>query len=361
MAEEKQRVSQPAPTGLHDSARQPPSASSVERPALGPSQHARRPGDFFSRDEVRALTRRSNLMGAWSILSTWAVIALAFAAIAWGWSLPLGLAVPVVLLALAVLAGRQVALAILTHEATHKTLFDSRWANDVLTDWLCGRPVGLDLHKYRAHHFIHHSKTGTDEDTDISLIEGLPTTPASMRRKILRDLSGITGLKFLLGRVLMDAEQMKWTVATNVEWLPKRGWRYHLAALARNSFPSLLTNLILFALLYASGYPWLYLAWVIAYLIPYPLFIRLRALAEHAGTERSSDMFRNTRTTRAGLIASTFIAPFRVNYHLEHHVMASVPWFRLKKMHQILRERGVVADPPGYGDVMRIVVSRSDV
>lgn len=314
-----------------------------------------RPGDFFSRAELRALTQRSNLMGAWSIASTWALIAVVFALIGWAWSQPFWLAVPLIMLGIALIGGRQVALAILAHEATHKTLFDNRWANDVLTDWLCGRPIGLDLHKYRAHHFIHHSKTGTDEDTDISLIEGLPTTPASMRRKILRDLSGITGLKFLLGRILMDAERMQWTVATNVQWLPKRSWRFHMSALIRNSLPTVLTNLALFGVLYAAGHAWLYLAWVVAYLIPYPLFIRLRALAEHAGTERSSDMFRNTRTTRAGLLARTFIAPFRVNYHLEHHVMASVPWFRLKAMHQLLRERNAVPVPPGYAEVMRVV------
>ena len=319
--------------------------------------HSPRPKDLFSREELRMLTGRSNLMGAWAIASTWALIAAAFTLIGWAFSQPLWLAVPLMVLGVALIAGRQVALAILTHEATHKSLFDSRWANDVLTDWLCGRPVGLDLHKYRSHHFVHHSKTGTDQDTDISLIEGLPTTRQSMRRKILRDLSGITGLKFLLGRVLMDAERMKWTVATNVQWLPRRGWRYHLTALMRNSYPTLLTNLALFAVLYASGYGWLYLAWVVAYLIPYPLFIRLRALAEHAGTERSNDMFKNTRTTRAGVLARTFVAPFRVNYHLEHHVMASVPWFRLKAMHRMLRQRNAVPEPPGYAEVMRIVTS----
>ncbi|MGB1762110.1 fatty acid desaturase family protein [Alloalcanivorax xenomutans] len=313
--------------------------------------------DIFTREEMAALTARSDAMGAWAIASTWAAIAGCFWVMAWAQRWEPWLQIPVLILATALLGGRQLALSILTHEATHKTLFQRRWANEGLTDWLCARPLGLNLAKYRAHHFIHHARTGTDEDADISLIEHLPTTRRSLMRKFLRDLTGLTGLKFLLGRALMDAERMKWTVATNVEWLPKRGFVWHLWAWLRNSLPTMISNLLLFAALYLCGYPQLFLGWVMAYLIPYPLFIRIRALAEHAGTERCADMFRNTRTTRAGWLARLFVAPFRVNYHLEHHAMASVPWFRLPAMHRMLRERQVVPAPPGYWRVLDIVSS----
>ncbi|MGB1219995.1 MAG: fatty acid desaturase family protein [Alcanivoracaceae bacterium] len=312
---------------------------------------------LFSREEIRALTARSNLMGIYALVHTWAVIGACFLALAWALAQSWPLAVPVCLLAVAVLGGRQLALAILTHEATHKTLFRSRWANDWLTDWLCARPIGLDLKKYRAHHFIHHTRTGTDEDSDISLIAGLPTTRVSLARKFLRDLAGITGVKFLLGRVMMDAELLKWTVATDITPLPRQGWRFHARRWLVNAGPMVIMQAVLFAVLWLAGYPQLYLAWVLAYLVPYPLFIRIRALAEHAGTERCADMFRNTRTTRAGFLARAFVAPFRVNYHLEHHAMASVPWFRLKTMHRLLRERDAVSPPTGYWRVMAIVSS----
>ncbi len=313
--------------------------------------------DILNRDEIRLLTARSDLTGAWAIISTWVLIASSFALIGWAMAQPLPLAVPMIIAGIALLGGRQLALAIITHEATHKTLFKTQWANNGLTDWLCARPIGLDLAKYRAHHFIHHTRTGTDEDSDISLITGLPTTRASLLRKLLRDMCGITGLKFLTGRLLMDAGILKWTVATNVERLPYQGLPFHLALLVRNASPTIITNLVLFAVLALCGYPELYLAWLVAYLIPYPLFIRIRALAEHACTEHSTDMFKNTRTTRAGWIARTFVAPLNVNYHIEHHAMASVPWFRLKTMHQMLRERQVAPAPPSYWQVMRIVSS----
>jgi fatty acid desaturase len=315
--------------------------------------------DIFSRDEIRALTQRSDLMGIWAVASTWGIIALAFVAMALASDLTWWLALPAFLLAMAVIAGRQLCLAILMHDASHGTLFKTRWLNDVLADWLCARPIWNDLHKYRAHHLIHHTRTGTDEDSDISLIAPFPTTRASLVRKLARDLLGLTGLKFLFGRVLQDAGLLKWTVANDVVWLPRDGkrWYQHVGLLLRNMVPMLITNAVLFALLALAGYAWLYLFWVLAYITPFPFFLRIRSLAEHACTERSSDMFRNTRTTRAGWLARSFVAPLRVHFHIEHHVMASVPWFRLKDMHQLLRAKQAVPAPPGYRDVLRVVSS----
>lgn len=314
--------------------------------------------DILSKEELRQLTSRSDAMGAWAITSVWLAVAFSFTLMAWGLGQATWIKIPALILGVCLLGGRQLALAICTHEATHRTLFATRRLNDGLTDWLCARPIGLDLYKYRDHHLIHHTKTGTDEDSDISLIEGMPTTRISLVRKFTRDLLGITGLKFLFGRVLMDAELMKWTVATNLEWLPRKSVPHHLACFLRNFTPTLLTNLLLLAILAAFGYAQLYWAWVVAYLIPYPLFIRIRALAEHAVTERSLDMFRNTRTTRAGLLARLFVAPLHVNYHIEHHALASAPWHRLPAIHSLLRERNIVEAPPSYWQVMAIVSSK---
>jgi fatty acid desaturase len=314
--------------------------------------------DILSKQELQQLTKRSDAMGAWAIGSVWLMIVLTFALMAWSLGQANWIKIPTLILGVCLLGGRQLALAICTHEATHRTLFATRKFNDGLTDWLCARPIGLDLFKYRDHHFIHHSKTGTDEDSDISLIEGLPTTRISLLRKFSRDLLGITGLKFLFGRVLMDAELMKWTVATNVVWLPRRSFVHHVGRFLHNFMPTLIANIALLTVLVAFGYAQLYWAWLIAYLIPYPLFIRIRALAEHAVTERSLDMFRNTRTTRAGLLARLFVAPLHVNYHIEHHALASAPWHRLPGIHKLLRERHVVQAPPSYWQVMALVSAK---
>ena len=208
-----------------------------------------------------------------------------------------------------------------------------------------------------------HTKTGTAQDSDITLTAAFPTTRASLARKFLRDLSGLTGLKFFLGRLLQDAGYLKWTVANDVVVLPANGrkWYDYVLAALRNMMPMLIANGVLFAVFAAAGHPLLYGVWILAYTTPFPLFVRIRSMAEHGCTEKSTDMFRNTRSTRAGRLARSFVAPLRVHYHIEHHVMASVPYFRLQAMHRMLLERGAVSEPPGYVDVLRIVSAAGQV
>ncbi|NIB42699.1 fatty acid desaturase family protein [Pseudomaricurvus alkylphenolicus] len=315
---------------------------------------------LLGKDTVASLHRRSNLFGWWAISSVWLVIGTAMAAIVWAQQQPLWVAVPVTILAILFIAGRQLGMAILMHEASHRSLFENVWLNDNLTNWLCGHPIFLEVGKYRKHHFIHHAKTGTFEDIDYSLIRGFPTTKASLARKFSRDLLGLTGIKSLFGMVLMNAGVLKWTVASDIEKLPREGRtiRDYTGQFFREAWPTLLTNALLFAILATVGHPELYLAWLVAYLSPYWLFIRIRAIAEHALTEMTPDMLKNTRSTRPSFWSRSFVAPFHVNYHIEHHALASAPCWQLPRLHRLLREKNAVPEPPGYLEVLGRVSSR---
>lgn len=314
--------------------------------------------ELFSREEIRELTQPSDIYGIWAVGSTWAAIGATFAGLALSWSyLPWWGKLLICIVAIAILAGRQLALAILMHDASHNSLFKTKWLNDNLVDWLCARPIWNDLHKYRAHHMRHHAKTSTPEDPDMSLVAGFPTTKKSIARKFIRDLTGITGLKFTIGRILMDAEMMKWTVANDVTWLPRedRKWYDYPIKFFKNSSKAIAVNAAMFGVLWMVGHPKLYLLWPLAYITAFPFFIRIRSMAEHAGMQTSNSALTNTRTTKAGWIARAFVAPIRVNYHMEHHLMAAVPYFRLPQMHQMLRERGFVSEPPTYFQVIDLL------
>lgn len=317
--------------------------------------------DIFSRDEIRFLTQRSNLMGAWAILMTWAGVALIFVLMAWVSQQPLWVAVPGIIIGMLFLAGRQLSLSIIVHDAAHGTLFKSKWLNSHLTDWLCARPLWNDLAKYRDYHFIHHTRTGTEDDPDLILRNGYPTTPQSLARKFARDLSGLIGLKYLIGRILMDAGVLRWTVTGEVTWLPQKNRRWHqlITSAARASAPMLITNIVLFSTLYLTGHAWLYLCWVGAHLTFFMALMRIRSMAEHAACSRNLNMFENTRTVKAGWLARALVAPIGVNYHMEHHIVASCPWFRLSTAHRMLRERGAVPKPPTYREMLRIMGSGS--
>jgi fatty acid desaturase len=329
-------------------------------PTETPDTTQRKIGAIFTRDELRLLNERSDWMGFAAVAFTWGVIVATGAVLVWATSQPALVAIPTFVLGLVVLGGRHLGLAILHHEAAHRSLFKTRWLNELIGDWLCTRPSWNDLKRYRAHHFVHHRRTRQPEDTDRSLVEPFPTTRASLGRKLARDLLGLTGIKYLYGRTLMDAGVLQWTVASDVVWLPREGrrwWSYPLE-FAKNAGGTLFTQALLLSACWASGHAWLYGMWVLSYVTPFPLFLRIRSLAEHACTETTTDMFLNTRTTRAGFLARVTVAPIRVNYHLEHHVLPGVPYFRLPLMHRLLRERGAVEKPPGYLDVLRIVSSR---
>ncbi|MEP1598277.1 MAG: fatty acid desaturase, partial [Hyphomonas sp.] len=68
----------------------------------------------------------------------------------------------------------------------------------------------------------------------------------------------------------------------------------------------------------------------------------------------------NTGTTVAPFWQRVLIAPNDVNYHLEHHMFASIPPYNLKRLHTLLSTRGYYDDydciSHGFGDVLRRAV-----
>ena len=83
-------------------------------------------------------------------------------------------------------------------------------------------------------------------------------------------------------------------------------------------------------------------------------------MAEHAGVPDllSKDPRDNTRTLYITPLERFFIAPHQVNYHLEHHLVASVPIYRLRALHELLLAKGFydnVKFQKGYLNLLRDV------
>jgi fatty acid desaturase len=249
-----------------------------------------------------------------------------------------------IVFALFVIGARQLGFAVLMHEASHRSLFRDRRVNDWAGNWLCAYPIWSDLTPYRPYHLKHHAKTGSAEDPDIGLVRPFPITRESFARKVWRDLSGQTGRKFARGA-----------------WA-RTFARYRVDPVARRAAQGVaLTNLILLGILTAAGHPALYLLWVGAWLTTNTLVTRIRSIAEHALTPDPSDPLRNTRTTVARWWERLLLAPNRVNYHLEHHLLMTVPHYNLPRMHRLLRERGVLETASvdrGYWQVLSRATSR---
>ena len=311
--------------------------------------------EVLSQEEIKALLKRSNLKGWFSVATTWGLIAFSFGLVAWKvHPLTVGLA-------LVLLGGRQLALSILMHEASHRSLFESRWLNDQVGKWLCAAPVWQRLADYRKHHMGHHNHTGTEKDPDLGLVEPFPTSKRSLFRKFFRDLTGISGLKRIYGLLLMDFGFIKYTASVNVEKIDQtqRTLKDTMSDGVSNLVPVILTNAAIFGALWAVGHGWLYSLWAIAYLTTFSLFIRIRSIAEHACTERTDNPFLNTRTTYSNPITRLTIAPHHVNYHLEHHLLMTVPHYNLPRFHRLLQEKGITEQAhveKGYTRVLQKVI-----
>lgn len=312
---------------------------------------------WLSREEIRALMAPSDLRGWLSVATTWGLIALAFAGLLFAEGHPLAWVVSVT-----ILGGRQLALAILMHECSHGSLFATRGLNEHVGKWLIAAPVWQRLGDYRRHHLMHHAHTSLEGDPDLGLVTPFPTTRWSLARKLLRDLTGLAFLRRTVAELLMDAGVLTYSASTGQQRVvPRPSVGAMLRGLAVNTGPMLLTNLALWGALAVLGQGWLYLAWVLANATTFSLFLRIRSIAEHAVTEASDDPLRHTRTTEAGLLARLTVAPHHVNYHLEHHLLPTVPHYRLERLHQLLWERGASTNATyakGYLEVLRLASSR---
>jgi fatty acid desaturase len=323
--------------------------------AGAPGAPAAAPGwrDVLTREEIDALLHTDDWRGWLSILLDWGLVFAAMA-LAAAWTNPLTL-----LLAVAVIGARQLGFAVLMHEAAHGALFASRRLNDWAGNWLCAYPIWADLRPYRRYHLKHHAHNWTQQDPDLDLATKFPVSRASMRRKVWRDLSGQVGwkrVKAVLRRDLGSAFQNgrgdvgrsfgKTAAPGETGWKNLRG--------------VVVTNALLLGLLAAAGHPWLYLLWVAAWFTTNSLVTRIRSIAEHNMPLDPADEMRNTRTTLARWWERLFIAPNRVNYHLEHHLLMTVPLHNLPRLHRLLRDRGALDGAlvaPGYASVLRQAMS----
>lgn len=304
-----------------------------------PAAPRARPADLFAPEAWVPCQRRSRWIGPLLVAHCWGVIALAVAVgVIWPWLIPL---------CVAIIGTRQLGLAILMHEAAHGGLSPHAKLNDVLGHWLCAVPVGASLPLYRPYHLAHHKYAQQPEDPDLVLSAPFPVSRASLRRKIVRDLTGQT---FFKQRVLFALKAFR---SSRDEDLAEGA-----VVTGRSVAPFLLFNLGLLLGLTLLGAWWAFFAlWLLPMATWFPMVTRLRNIAEHACVEGSAaDAFRAARTTRARWWERAFIAPYWVNFHAEHHLFMHVPCWRLPALHRAVRAtpqggRMEVAD--GYVEVLK--------
>jgi fatty acid desaturase len=293
--------------------------------------------ELLTAEELARVTSKDDLRAACIVLFDWAMVIGLFV---------LAAAFPnpvTILFTVLLLGGRQMAFGVLVHETGHKSFFTSQSVNDFVATWLSGYWVFSDKDAYMKGHLVHHKDCGTVDDPDLKNFDAYPVSITSFKRKVLRDITGKIGWRRIvsIGRSLYRFNELK------------PGVKKMLAG-------GIICNLALLLALSVAGFAWLYALWVIAFMTSHMLITRIRQIAEHAAVPDhfDPDIRLNTRTIYISWLEALLVAPHGLNFHLEHHLMASVPIYRLRELHQLLLDKGYyegIEFPQGYLGLLRRV------
>jgi len=307
---------------------------------------------YVSKEEISELLQKSNLKACLEIANTWGWIIFAFCLSAI-WANPVAY-----FFSLWILGGKQLACAIIMHDASHDALFTSRKLNYWIGNVFGAFPIFHRLSLYKPYHYQHHQFTGTDLDPDLPLTTGYPAGAKSMLRKFMRDITGITGIKAWVGTLGMVSGLYEY--ALNGQFTRNAHDGQSVLTLCRAAVYGLagpiLFQALLFLMFYAIGKPFLYGLWIGAQWTTYPFCLRIRSMAEHSMTDDRLDPLRNTRSLEAGFLEKLLFAPHHVHYHAEHHLCMGVPPYHLGRLHELLVARGFFREAPlskGYGEIIR--------
>lgn len=230
-------------------------------------------------------------------------------------------------------------LFIISHEAAHRLLFSNQKINDLvgirLIGWLA---FGSGSHGYRIGHIRHHRDEFGPQEPDFLLYSFYPISKSSMRRKLLRDLSGISAFRIIRPRFqrLNEIRHLRLTI-------------------------SFLSGQLTIATLFwvFSNLTTYFLLWILPWTCVYQILNRVRAISEHGGMTQSSDRRKTTHYVQQNRLANFFIVPFNVGYHLAHHVDMLVPYKNLPLLDRALVEDGYISSDliwPNYRSLLKALI-----
>jgi fatty acid desaturase len=237
------------------------------------------------------------------------------------------------------------------HEGAHYLLFKNRRLNAVISELLLAWPVFITTRTYRPSHFAHHRHVNTDKDPDLMRKQSsvsewqFPKSWGELLALLARDVFGLN-----TPQLFSDFSDM-WEQTSD----RKKGIDSY--AVARMLFYVVVVS----AVTYFHVWPMFLLLWILPILTWVKMAMRVRSIAEHFAIE--NDAYTPTRTTLPSFLESVFVAPRNINYHIEHHLYPSVPFFRLPKLHALLMKDPVYKSKAHvtmtYWGVLRECVSGS--
>jgi fatty acid desaturase len=273
--------------------------------------------EFIDRQELKILSQLKPWKTAMAIVLDWAIIIFA---IVLGEMMNHWL---VWLIAVAVIAGRMHALGAMMHDFTHYRFIRNKGLSDWIGDIFLAWPLGTTVASFRYNHLTHHRYANTDKDPDWTSKQGnkIYTFPQEMRFAITNFLgyfvmiSSIRDMRMAFFRLQKEETPSKIRLAVRVSY----------------------NVLILIAVIYFGVLKPYILYWLVPFFTMFFLFLYVRSVAEHCGeTMDYSTELSGTRTVIPHFWERWFFCPHNINYHAEHHLYPSVPYYNLPALSDAL-------------------------
>jgi len=286
-------------------------------------------------ERLKALGEPSPSDTAFALVVIWVEIAVLLCAANLLPRLPLPWAVVCGVVLVPLIGTRVNALGVMIHEGSHGCLAGSRKRNDQVTNWGAAFWTINSVEEYRPTHRLHHRYLGSERDPDRPAYL-VPARRGALAGRVLQDLAGITA--FRRATTLVSG-------ASTEDGAPG-GLLSRPVLLVGKAVTQLV---VLGQFMVFQGVLWGIVFYVAFWLVPivciYPMTQRLKNIAEHFDPAlRDPRVVRwVARTSVAGILQNHLLGA-RMEYHFEHHVLPTIPYQGLRKLHRSLDKAGLFAD-----------------
>lgn len=217
-------------------------------------------------------------------------------------------------IALLVLGNRQRALGNILHDAAHRNLTRNRLLNDLVTRVLIAPLLFVSLSHYRELHFHHHLDLGA-QDADPDLI---PIPAAKAKSWVAAVAANTLSLRAVLGSTFGHLLDRAVPLGGRLYIL---GWWTVLVAVL--------------GLTAGIGEAATVLAlWLAARATAFHVITTFREMCDHHGLSPGG-VFCFTRDIKAAGLWSVLFHPRNNAYHLTHHLLPAVPYYRLPEAQRV--------------------------
>jgi fatty acid desaturase len=225
-----------------------------------------------------------------------------------------------------------VSMAAAVHELSHGTVFKNKKINDFFYNLFCFLTWNNPVH-FRASHTYHHQFT-VHRGVDLEVIQGPVKEKLNFTNLFLWFTFDIPHfLKFIRLAVLHafgrgDEDYFFWKPLFEKDD-PRRKQMIRFARIMLIAHIVLIIIFVYFQL------------WVLIYLITFGSFFatflsKLCGALQHTGLSESIPDWRVVCYT-AGFNPLLSYLYWNMNYHIEHHMFAAVPFHNLKKLHELVK------------------------